>query len=102
MFTIADDVVSDFGNTIGLIFYQHFEECFLTGRRLLFGAHVLPDSITLDFGRVDLGGLRLGHDSLRTIDYNDVNERFNEFIIVFLIWTKILSNYMLRMLTVNK
>ncbi len=49
-----------------------------------------------------MGGLRLGHDSLRTIDYNDVNERFNEFRIIFLIWTKFLSNYMLRMLTVNK
>lgn len=61
MFAIAYDVVSDFGDAIGLVFDKDFEEGLLVGLGVGFGIDVLADSITLDFRWVGIWAKGLGH-----------------------------------------
>jgi hypothetical protein len=74
VFTVADYIVADFRDAVGLVFDEDFEEGLLLIGRLGFGVDVLADSITLDFRRV-AGGGELGH--VIGGDKIYVNKRFN-------------------------
>ena len=60
VFSIADDIISDFGDAIGLVFEYDFEVSLLNIWGVLLVSDVLSDSIAHNFGRVAVGE-RLGH-----------------------------------------
>ena len=73
MFSIANDIISDFGDTVGTVFDNDFEQSFLNWGLVLIVADNLPDSVAFNLG-VDRGCLG-GH-----IYFKDVNELKKDLI----------------------
>jgi len=48
-FSITDDVMSNFGDSIGLIFEDNFEKILIVGL-ILLGGCLLPNSVPFEFG----------------------------------------------------
>jgi len=52
MLAVADDVISDFGDAIGLVLDNDFEESLFDWLLVLFVSDLLSDAVALDLGAV--------------------------------------------------